>query len=342
MFKYKEIIEDLKKRRGSGGVMTEKTVSEEYGVSRITARRALEELEKKGFVSRRQKKGSVFAGASRRFKVAVVLPSEEANNYKILDAIQRDSPKYNIRIEPYFTMSSEETERECLEKIAETGYDGLICSLFSFSDNIDIFSSMIMAGVKLCFLDNVQIGITAPVVASDNFSGIKAMTRYFIGAGHKRFHYFALHPQMAQNETERFDGFCAALFESGIAVEKNMIFKTDYFIRMLDADRAVNEYFEFYRQSNPVPTAVVCVNDVLADKISRGAAARGLKLSVSGYDNLNLGNAAFSTVEQNFFQIGRKALKIVHRLLSGEKVASKKFFVKVRLIIRGGNCAKEQ
>jgi DNA-binding LacI/PurR family transcriptional regulator len=158
-----------------------------------------------------------------------------------------------------------------------------------------------------------------PVVGSDNFSGGYQATRHLVETGRRRIAFFG-HTRHPENAA-RFDGYVAALRESGIKVSPRLKFDVPF-----EMERA-REIILGIIESGLQFDAVVCASDVIAlASISTfeeaGIAVPG-DIAVVGYDNISLSeysSPALTTVSQSLHLAGRALVESLLRVINGETV----------------------
>ena len=339
MEKYKKIYEELyyaikSGKYANGDVQpSEQELCERHGVSRITAKHALDLLREKGLVKRIRRRGTVvaaqdlFVRQTRGF-VAVVFPHFENCGNRIYHGLRELAERERVSLSFFDTERSPEKEREILSFLLTQNVLGMILMPLGRVSNIDLLSQFSLHKIPLAFLDFAVSGIRAPLVTSDNFGGMYALTQYLIRRGHRKIAYYPYSDAFLPTEAERFRGYCAALIDSGIAIVP------EYFLAgslspVRSAGDVISADFQSAKRAADVifhaaqrPTAVVCVNDVSAHCLAAAVEARGLSvprdLSVTGFDNLSASiSENITTVGQNFGEIARNALTAV--LLQLEK-----------------------
>ena len=332
---YKEFYYAIKSGRyREGDVLPgEAQICAAYGVSRITAAHALDELRRQGLVSRVRRKGTVvlsreFARGEAAGTVAVVFSSFDNFNAKVQDGLKRLAAERNLNLTFFDSARSEEHEREILTFLLTQPLAGLILMPLSRVSNLDLIGEFRIQRTPVAFLDFAAYGILAPAITSDNFGGMYALTEYLVRAGHTDIGFFPYSDRFFPTETERFDGFCRALVENGIPVNPSfLLVRGKEFERHLVSDataadpalaeRAVDDYLRLVRR----PTAVVCVNDSYAQAFLRAAGRRGLRIpddvSVTGFDNLAAAiRSNITTAAQDFGEMARTALLALLRQIT--------------------------
>lgn len=200
MEKYKKIYEELyyaikSGKYANGDVLpSEQELCERHGVSRITAKHALDLLREKGLVKRIRRRGTVvaaqdlFVRQTRGF-VAVVFPHFENCGNRIYHGLRELAERERVSLSFFDTERSPEKEREILSFLLTQNVLGMILMPLGRVSNIDLLSQFSLHKIPLAFLDFAVSGIRAPLVTSDNFGGMYALTQYLIRRGHRKIAY---------------------------------------------------------------------------------------------------------------------------------------------------------
>jgi DNA-binding LacI/PurR family transcriptional regulator len=177
-----------------------------------------------------------------------------------------------------------------------------------------------------------------PLVMCDFASGEYQMTRYLLDKGLTDF-WFVSTDMDVQFARLRYDGFCRALREAGLAVnpERVMLLKSPRYRHAYDAtDRIVDD----------LPQAVLCINDIMTMAIMKRMNERGLRIprdvSVAGFDDVmfsELVSPPLTTVRQPLAAICEKTMEILEaKLAAGADQASvergRTYLIQPELVIR--------
>jgi len=366
---YQQIADHLLERieqnvlRPGDRIPTEQEISDAFGVSRITAVRAVKELETKGLVSRQKGKGSFVRsqtswqsngapGQTRLSVISLVLPFQEMLALGVLVGVEQIVKKEGYHTSFRNSTASIGHEREILEEDSTQGPGGMIVYPCSSISNIGTFSSLVVRRFPLVIIDRRLRGLETPFVAVDNARGAYEATRHLLDLGHRDIAFVADSAVSIDSEVERFRGYCRALVEERIALRDELVFDRFGEPPNVGSD-AQPEPFSFapsdetrrivdalFGLSSP-PTAIVCVNDAQAVGITRCAIERGLKipedLSVVGFDNLPFSEhfaVPLTTVEQPFRLIGERAASMLMRRIADPSAPYESEILQPRLIVR--------
>ncbi|MDY2880943.1 MAG: GntR family transcriptional regulator [Candidatus Borkfalkiaceae bacterium] len=337
---YQKIYDDLYMKIQSGRykagdvLPTEEQICTLYGVSRITATRALNDLKAKGFIERKKKKGSVVLpvpGAvperNNSRKIAVVFSYFDNFDSKIVNALAPFAQKKNCAVMTFDSCHSQEKEGEILKSLLSQKILGLILWPVSRSSNLDVLNQFVLDNVPICFLDYASYGIEAPCVSTDNAEGMYNLTKLLLSLGHKRIAYFPFKKNFLPTEEERFDAYCRAIVRNGSALDPRLFIPLPGDVRettienydklAICAEGAMN----YLSTLTLRPSAIVCVNDAMAMHVINAAQKRGLSvpgdLSVTGFDNLAISvRFDITTSSQDFGEMAKQALNLIFYQLS--------------------------
>lgn len=135
---------------------TEKQLVEDTGLSRITLRRALSNLQEKGMISSIQGSG-YFVGSSYQAIKTDSLPmvvSYGHNSSRILDMVQGAQvflDSVHCRLNVTVTGRNPNNEKEAIEELYRTGARCAIVLPVSSEDNCDFYFHMIQSGIEFGF-----------------------------------------------------------------------------------------------------------------------------------------------------------------------------------------------
>ncbi len=345
---YKTVMEKLEERIRTGDFVynlplaTEEKITKEYGVSRITAIRALDELEKLGVIYRKRGSGSfvtangvdllnadeseepdtndsIYKRQNNEVAlIALILPFDIkfGGMLQCFKGINDLLNKGNCFVRIYNTNRKAENEAELLRSLLDTDIDGVICYPEKDNKNLEIFNQFLVKHIPLVLIDKHIENMPISYVVPDNFNGAKSLCDYAIEHGHKNIGFLSTTDFTGVcSIRERYMGYSASVSNHGMEINLDNVLiggnnsalgqsYNDYLIETIKTMHAAGI------------TALMCQNDWVARDVIRCCDSLGIsvpdKFLVMGFDHIN----AFShidvgeritTVEQNFYEIGRKA-----------------------------------
>lgn len=361
---YKQIVDHFKLKIYMGELLpdeklpTEVELASNFSVSRITSKKALEELEKMKLIYRIQGSGSyVSSNIEEDFQgknennghiqgsraIAIVLPFDISNG-RLTDCIKGASEVLDKR-GYYLTIHcadrNGEKEKLILNNLFQKGIDGIIYYPLSDYRNLDIVHMMSVQEFPIVTIDKYFDSIPVSYVISDNFRGSYEATDYLAKLGHKKIAYISdIAIESASSIRNRYFGYIEALRNNNLEMNYEIVkFNLNELgNRLIESNNALEdeEYVEVLKSTvtdllAKGVTAIITVNDYVAINIIDTCRLLGVKvpqqLSVIGFDNLELTqfmSVPLTSVEQNFYEIGKEAAQILlSRIENGNKEYTK-------------------
>ena len=235
--------------------------------------------------------------------------------------------------------SNENYEREVLNSntLLKQRVAGIIVSTSQETKRSNHFQNLIDYGVPLVFFDRVCDDIKAnKVVIDDKNSAFKAVN-YLLKRGYKNIAHFA-GPNELGICKRRLDGYLAALKKAGVSINKGLI----RFGRMYEEDGYKS--MELLIKENKIPDAILAVNDPVAIGAFQRIKEAGLNIpndiGLIGFSNnriTSLVDPPITTINQPFYEMGKKAAEILIGMIGKENQSNKTSTVtlEAELIIRG-------
>ncbi len=371
---YAVIYDDIKKGVLSGKIQpdsrlsTEKEIARQYNVSRITATRALKELELGGLIRRVKGSGS-YVNSREHWEpgniksdikhntgiVSLVLPFDRSFSYEFLSAIEKVAKQNRCFVTFHNSAHNPEIEREIIDEIIRKGSAGFIIYPTLGRDNMDLFSNLMIRNFPFVVIDRMIPGLETPLVYADNRKGFFDLTSHLIELGHERIIFVGSTVFDISSELDRYTGFCKAHLEHGLALLPKHLFgvsdinriPADYRPGVPSFERECHFLFDRLEES-PIrerPTAIAAVNDYIAEHILRTALIRGIKVpqtySITGFDDLPSSaqlEVPLTTVSQPVYEIGRIAAEELFKRIKAPGTEATVRTAKSSLVPRESTC----
>lgn len=340
---YKKILTDLREEILSGKLTveeqlpTEKELSDRYQVSRITSKRALNELEQEGLIYRVRGKGSFVK--AKETSATTIEESFVIKNNKALFILPflNDLSVGNFTEGLLPTLQQEQIEvsmatldvfkQKTVDELTQE-YDGLIYYAEDTDLYLDILVKLSMKHFPVIVLDKKHFELNFPTILSDNVNGGFLATQQLINQGHERIAYLfgnTTHPQSVKN---RYVGYLYALNQADIAFHTSSG----------DEKATNNDLIEYLTENNI--TGIVCENDLVAIEAMRILKQHHYHVpddfSIIGFDNIQASqfvDPPLTTIAQDFTLIGAIAGETLITWLKTKKMPQDQK-VPVRLITR--------
>lgn len=315
---------------------TEMEIATTYNVSRITASRALKELELRKLIHRIKGSGSYVNDGDWNKEtntnrpeghlsiISLVLPFEGNFSSEILQGIEDVAKEENYFVTFHNSSGDPGTEKELIEEIISRGSHGIIVYPSSSRENMHLYSSLLIDGYPFVLIDRKIPGMDMSLVWADNQKGFYNITSHLIELGHRRIIFAGTSVFGISSELERYNGFCKAHLDHGVPLMPKHFFAesemrdlpSGYHPNEVLSRREAHYLFDTLDKLNEdtKPTAIASVNDQVAEILMAVALERGLEIpgdySITGFDNLPFAAhlpVPLTTVAQPVRQIGQTA-----------------------------------
>ncbi|EUJ42096.1 GntR family transcriptional regulator [Brochothrix campestris] len=340
---YQHIIMDLKQAIIAGTyppgskLPTELNLSETYGVSRITSKRALVELENEGIVIRVRGKGSfvrekAVVSQSKTIKkdVLFILPFPDnttVGNYAqgMFEVIQ--ATHYRLQMQPHQYLSNLDV-KDIVER-----YAGVIFYPRNNHDDIELLYRLHLFGVPTVLIDKKIDQLPFSSVMANNEQGAYEATRHLIAQKHQKIAFINIDAIGKKSSVrDRYFGYLKALH--GYELEP-------YHFEQLDPNDSqflMTLCTELQRLNI---TAIIAENDVLAIQLINALKKQNVSIpkdiAVIGFDNIQAAQLIephLTTVAQNFEEMGSAAMRLLLAELDETSIEHDQVVVPIQLIER--------
>ncbi len=218
---------------------------------------------------------------------------------------------------------------------------GILLSSINNSD--DSLKRLTSPGAPpLILFDQSHEGFTGNSVSFDFFKGGYMAAQHLIRCGHRKI-AFVSHPLNRSSRKQIFDGYCRALADAGIEIEKEMVL-----IRPAQQDMEGDVDFnngkalaQMLLECSCLPDAVMAINDITAIGIIDSLSQHGIKvprdLSVIGFDNIPMSamiSTPLTTIHQPALETGRAAADMLFANIANPKLDSIQITIQPELVIR--------
>jgi len=345
------ILEKIKRNelKESDKIPSMVELSKYFGVSLITVKQAINELVKEGYLETKGAKGTYVKDKKkeRTKHISLIFPAVTINPFfsDVSSGIENILKINDFSISVYNTEYNIEKEIKYLKELEEREVKGIIfCPSSSMKDSPSVYllERLIGKGIPVIFLDIKIEGVNLDYVTSDNFRGGYEATKYLIKLGHKKIAFII--SREVNTTLERIQGYKKALEDNGI--EYNELLVKKLYNQASYEKIGYVSTMELMNLNNP-PTAIISSTDTIAIGIYKACHKLGLKIpddiSVIGYDNLTLSEylvPSLTTVNQQKYEMGQEAAKILLRRLNGDNSPPINIVLKTTLVKRESCCER--
>ena len=359
--KYKIIEEALLERIHAGNFSldeafcTEKMLSEQYEVSRITAKRAIEDLEQQGILYRKRGVGSFVSrnlpsdgkasDAPRMISLLVPFATTQGNISEAIGSLSAMLAEHGYFLSIHVTGSSSPKERATLELLRTQNIAGLV--YYPKRDNIHLekLNDFMFSGRPIVIIDKQTDCPYLNNVVCDNYDGGRQLARHLLAQGHRNIAFFTAEPlEETSSVRDRFAGFLHEMKSAGIAPDRRQLVSCCE--ELSDAAVLSAERTPFQEQLLAMHcdgiTAIIAENDRIAELIFLAARTIGLGIPedfcLCGFDDTNVSRSlGITSIHQGFAEIGREVGRILLTALENPAAETEKIILPVTLVPRASS-----
>ncbi|QXE02318.1 GntR family transcriptional regulator [Terribacillus sp. DMT04] len=314
-------------------IPSESVMMKQFDVSRHTVRLAIGELVNEGWLYREQGAGTFCADRSKHQlqqngmqnkNIAIV--TTYISDYifpSIIRGAEAFLSEHGYNVSLFNTDNNHEKEREYLERIITTGFDGAIIEptkSASANPNINYYLNLERLQIPYIMINAYYDALEPFRVLVDDERGAFLQTEHLIQQGHRDIVGFFKTDDM--QGTLRMKGYLKAHRENKVPINPKHIvtYKTEE-----KQHKPIHELEVLLDQADAKPTGLVCYNDELAIKLLDVLRARDMKvpqdMSIIGFDNSNLAELSevkLTSVEHPKAELGRAAGKLIIDLIESK------------------------
>ena len=359
--KYEMIKETLLARIHAGdfsfdeSFCTEKMLSEQHHVSRITAKRAIEDLEQQGILYRKRGVGSfVSRSLSPDSKatdtpkmISLLLPfaTTQGNISEAIGSLSAVLAECGYFLSIHVTGSSSPKERTTLELLRSQNIAALV--YYPKRDNIHLekLNDFMFSGCPIVIVDKQTDCPYLNNVVCDNYDGGRQAARHLLGQGHRNIAFFTAAPLSETSSVrDRFAGFLHEMKAAGIAPDPHQLVTC---CEELSDDAALSTERTPFQQKllamhSDGITAIIAENDRIAELIFLACRTIGLRipedLCLCGFDDTNVSRSlGITSIHQDFAGIGREVGRILLAALKNPAAETEKIILPVTIVPRAAS-----
>ncbi len=313
-------------------------IMEQFNVSKVTAVRALAELESEGVVQRKHGRGTFVSGptpknrmARSRPSVFIIVPDMTNPFYsEVVGNIEKHVRHEGIAVELTGTNYQTEVEQRVLSAILT---EERVAGIVLISTPGGHHSGEIPSDVPLVTVDHCPPELEGKCVSitCDNFAGGHSAAVHLASLGHERVGYI----NVPYGSVRRLEGFRKGFEEHGVNLG------SEWVMTLESAWNIEAEVLNFVSRLDL--TALASVNDMIAMQAMQSLRSRGYKIpddiSLVGYDNVPAArflDVPLTTIEQYEEQMGRKAAECLIEGIrtKGHRLRPREIVIVPNLVVR--------
>lgn len=224
---YDDLLQDILSGKYPEGAYlpSELVLAERYGISRITSRRALQELENGGYILRTPGKGSWVAPQTSEKKL-IGLSLSNFDTLFGMDFIRgavNEAHKlgYLVILQLGYFLSSHEEAR--LREFVSAGVCGIIHVPLYEALQVSPTMAETVSTVPMVFADREIVGMDVPLVCTDNVAATEVLCRKLYEKGHRHIAFISSKTDSTA-VGERYKGYLRFCETNAIPTERSKVF----------------------------------------------------------------------------------------------------------------------
>lgn len=342
-------------------IASEHDLARRENVSRVTVRRASEQLIKEGLLERRPGKGLFVADpGSAPVHAPSPAPAETSGRRQALAARTVQVVAGNLAWEPclqagrgvqaaargdggqvqlYDAHGHEAADLAVIRDLPDGPAQGAVIVALHSAAFVEALCALKLRGYPFVLVDQRLRDIEAPSVLADNHGGGLAVANHLLALGHRRIGFIG--DLEADTVQARLAGLRDAVGDAGLPFDRSLVAELRPDDRLGDWSAQVEARCAGLLDRPDRPSAVFASCDAVARAVLDAAARRGLAvpgdLSVAGFDDDPLAvmtRPALTTVRQPFLEMGRAAYALLATRLADPHAPVEHRVLPVELVVR--------
>lgn len=367
--KYEVITDDILTRIRNNDfsydtvLCTEMQLAEEYGVSRITAKRALTDLEQRGILYRKRGVGSFVArnalnnlgkqpqptAASKIVSFLLPFDITKGNMFDTIKIVNETLNNNGYLMSIYISDISQAKEKANIRMLLSQNISGLIYYPVRDNINLNLINELIFAKIPVIIIDKHTDCPYIHNVTSDNFEGGRLLVEHLTSLGHKNIGFLTTAPaEETSTVRNRFGGYLQQLLSAGITPDPANIICTPYEVTEEDIESPNSAFCDAIRKLyiNGV-TAFLTENDRVAQLAILACRKLNIRvpedISICGFDDQVVAQENnITTIRQDFTAIGQQISELMLDSMNGNPCMAQRITVPVELVVRGSTGRPKQ
>jgi len=340
---YDDILDQVKSGKLKAGdkLPSEKELAEEYNVSRITSKKALDLLAQDIVIERIQGRGSFVSNSSykekrkddyrveanrksrrKRLIGLIIQDFDDCYGTEIVKTIEEQCAQRQSNLVIKRTNNEIDKEKESLSDLLELGVEGILIYPNHGKYYQHKILELVINNFPLVYIDRYIKEIPISSVGTNNQLAAKDATNYLFSLGHKEIAFISRPADGTTAIDDRKQGFQIAFSEQGIKL------KPDYFFNITSYNQFQNTYnskeIEELLLKYPMVTAFVVSEYTLALYLHYAINMIGKKVpddySIICFDSpiVPIGSPFFTHIKQDEQAIGKEAVNLLFTQIEGK------------------------
>ncbi len=322
---------------------SEKELSEQFKVSRITSKKALEMLAEKNLIVRIPGKGSYVTekkamsfpngkeyplGGKRNSPfMGLIMPNlGDPFGCQLLRSIEQTAHEIGYSLVIRFSRDIPEEEERAIQDLLKIG----VCGIIVLPVHGEYYSSLILQLIidhfPIVFVDRKLRGLAACSVSTDNTAGGQMATDYLIHLGHRSIAFISFPIENTSTIEDRLTGFIHSHAEHGVFIDKNLVlthlgekWQPPTSTGAAENVNILREFFQRYPEITAVFASEYGIIEYLEEAIAPLHKHIPEDLSVICFDSPPrvVGSFPYTHIRQQEETMGQYAVTLLHDQITG-------------------------
>ncbi|HOV62937.1 MAG TPA: GntR family transcriptional regulator [Spirochaetia bacterium] len=234
---YKQLSDEISSGVYTPGskVPSEKELSKQFDVSRITSKRALEKLVEDGLIERVPGKGSFVraaatgdqriseSGRKKNALIGVVFADfADAFGTRLIYGIESRCRQLGYSIVLRWSQDDHNLEEQAIDELLRLGVAGMIIMPVHGEFYSETILRLVLDKFPLVFIDRQLEGLEASFVGTDSVGAAQKGVDYLFELGHSSVSFISPKAEHTSTIEARLDGFIRSHAEHGIAIDRDI------------------------------------------------------------------------------------------------------------------------
>jgi DNA-binding LacI/PurR family transcriptional regulator len=325
-------IKDVAKLAGVSTATVSHVVNKTRFVSQETAQKVLAAIETVGYTPNVHARNL----ASGRSRTLGLIVSDIANPFfpELVKSIEEQAAERGYDVTLANTNYDPQRTASCVRRLIEQRVSGV--AIMTSEMDAALSRRLAEREIAVVFLDVGTVGPHTSNIVVNYEKGIRQAVEHLLALGHRRIAYVS-GPQRMKSAARRKMAFVKTMkkYQASLHTAPS-VFEGD--LKAGGGQQAARELLRL----DPLPTAVVSANDLMAIGALGELKAAGLRvpedISVVGFDDIlfaSLADPPLTTVALSRADVGRAAVEALLHTLSAEGNVGREIKISTRLIVRG-------
>lgn len=298
-------------------------LAEQFGVARGTLRVALDRLEEEGLLTRIRSKGTFVAEKKKQKKFLIIYDNTtgmEHPAHYIIPGIEQAAGLKGYKTEHFFKdyllALNEKDARNCIKQADVSGIVSMITTFNGDEKILKLLKALDVPIVTAHTEHRKDWELTGfPTLLYEENKAFRSAVEYLKNKGHQRIATIHIHDDTGGALPSRgftAEGYLEFLEELGLDSDKSLVRYIPYDKKIIKTVTAE------FANMNPPPTAIMCYSDFFALHVYEKLKDMKLRISEDiavmgfcGYPGDSLLNPPLSTIDLQYLETGRMALKVL-------------------------------